>query len=462
MSPVPPLAGLVLAAGKGTRMKSDLPKAVFAVVGLPMAEWVGRAMREAGVERPLVVVGHRAELVQERLGDRYDYALQAEQLGTGHAVSMAREALARHSGSVLVAPGDAPLLSAEVLRSLAQRHAETSAVATLATTTLGDPTGYGRIVRRSDGTVARIVEERDADAGQRTIREVNAGIYCFDAKALFEALPRLSNANAQREFYLTDAIALLAEGGRVETLELPAEVVSGVNDRWQLAEAEAILRRRILRGHALAGVTIVDPATILVGPDVRIEPDVEIRPNTILLGKTVVETGAIVGPGSVVRDSHIGRGCEVLMSHLAGATLKAGAKCGPFANLRPGAVLGEGAKVGNFVEIKKSTLGAGASAAHLTYLGDATIGPGTNVGAGTITCNYDGFDKYPTEIGANAFIGSNSTLVAPVTIGDGAIIGAGSVITTDVPGDALAMGRSRQENKEQWAPQWRERKRRSR
>lgn len=462
MNPESPLAGIVLAAGKGTRMKSELPKALFPVLGLPMAEWVGRAMRQAGVGRPVVVVGHCADLVRERLGEGYGYALQAEQLGTGHAVSMARDALAGYEGPVLVAPGDAPLIDGDALRSIVDRHREAGAIATLASTMPADPTGYGRIVRDSDGRVARIVEERDASDEERTIREVNAGIYCFDCKALFEALPRLSSSNAQGEFYLTDVVAVLARAGVIETVALPEEVVAGVNDRWQLAEAQAIARRRILKRHALAGVTIVDPPTTFVGPDVVVDPDVEILPNTILLGDTVVESGAIVGPSSVVEDSRIGPRCEVLMSHVVRATMREGSKCGPFANLRPGAVLGENAKVGNFVEIKKTTLGAGASAAHLSYLGDATIGPGTNVGAGTITCNYDGFDKYPTEIGANAFIGSNSTLVAPVTIGDGAIIGAGSVITTDVPGDALGLGRSRQENKEQWAPQWRERKRRSR
>ncbi|HRI44791.1 MAG TPA: bifunctional UDP-N-acetylglucosamine diphosphorylase/glucosamine-1-phosphate N-acetyltransferase GlmU [Fimbriimonadaceae bacterium] len=462
MKSVSILAGIVLAAGKGTRMKSDQPKALFPIIGLPMAEWVGRAMREAGIEKPIVVIGHQADLVRERLSESYGYALQAEQHGTGHAVSMAREALDGYDGPVLIAPGDAPLLDGEALQALAQHHAKTGAVATLATTTPADPTGYGRIVRCSTGGVSRIVEERDASDDERRIGEVNAGIYCFDCQALFEALPRLGSANAQGEFYLTDVIALLADAGRVETLSLPEEAVAGVNDRWQLAEAEATLRRRILRRHALAGVTIVDPGTTIVGPDVRIGGDVEILPNTIVLGETVIESGAIIGPGSVVKDSQIGTNCEVLMSHLARAVMKEGSKCGPFANLRPGAVIGEGAKVGNFVEIKKSSLGAGASVAHLTYLGDATVGEGTNVGAGTITCNYDGFDKSPTKIGANAFIGSNSTLVAPVTIGDGAIIGAGSVITTDVPGDALGLGRSRQENKEQWAPQWRERKRRPR
>lgn len=462
MNSVSSLAGIVLAAGKGTRMKSDQPKALFCLIGLPMAEWVGRAMRDAGIEKPIVVIGHMADLVRERLGESYGYVLQAEQRGTGHAVSMAYEALEAYDGPVLVAPGDAPLLDGETLQSLAQHHAKTGAVATLATTSPADPTGYGRIVRCSTGGVSRIVEERDASEEERRIREVNAGIYCFDCRALFDALPRLSNANAQGEFYLTDIIAHLADVGRVETVALPEEAVAGVNDRWQLAEAEAVVRRRILRRHALAGVTIVDPTTTIVGPDVRIEADVEIRPNTIIMGHSEIETGAVVGPSSVVKDSKIGRHCEVFMSHVAGAAMKEGSKCGPFANLRPGAVIGEGAKVGNFVEIKKSTLGAGASVAHLTYLGDATVGEGTNVGAGTITCNYDGFDKYPTQIGANAFIGSNSTLVAPVTIGDGAIIGAGSVITTDVPGDALGLGRSRQENKEQWAPQWRERKRRPR
>lgn len=462
MSSPRPLAGLILAAGKGTRMKSEMPKALFRVCGVPMVELVIRAMHEVGVERPIVIVGHQAELVTEMIGPGCDYATQSEQKGTGHAALMAKEWLEGHDGPVLVAPGDAPLLTVESLRNLRCRHEESGAQATLATCHLADPTGYGRILRSGTGAVVGIVEERDATTEEKQIDEINAGIYCFDAQTLLGVLPRLSAANAQGEYYLTDVVAqIVADGGRVVTSSMSFEEALGVNDRWQLAEAERILRKRILRRHALAGVTIRDPDTTSIGVDVEIEPDVEILPMTSLEGRTRVAVGAIIGPGSRVIDSEIGPGCRVLMSQVHGARLERGAKCGPFANLRPGSVLGEDAKVGNFVEIKKSVLGPGVAAGHLAYLGDAEIGAGTNIGAGTITCNFDGFSKHRTEIGANAFVGSNSTLVAPVTIGDGAIIGAGSVITKDVPADALGLGRARQENKEEWAPPWRNRKRQS-
>lgn len=460
MSSHPSLSGVILAAGKGTRMKSETPKALFRVCGLPMAELVGRAMSEAGVDHTVMVVGHQADRVKSELGYQYAYALQAEQKGTGHAALMAQSALEGRTGAVLIAPGDAPLLDGESLKKLACQHWESGAKATLATCVLTDPHGYGRIIRDSSGKVVQIVEEKDCTPDQRAIREVNAGIYCFDIARLFEVLPLLKNSNAQGEYYLTDAIAEIAANGTVETVEFDALTATGVNDRWQLAEAEAQLRRRILRGHALNGVTITDPASTYIGLDVEIEADVEILPMTTLVGKTRVATGTTIGPSSCVIDSQIGPNCRILISHVHGAIMKEGSKCGPFANLRPGAVLGEGSKVGNFVEVKKATLGPGAAASHLTYIGDASIGANTNLGAGTITCNYDGFSKHRTEIGSDAFIGSNSTLVAPITIGDGAIVAAGSVITSDVPADALALGRSRQENKEQWAPPWRERKRR--
>jgi bifunctional UDP-N-acetylglucosamine pyrophosphorylase/glucosamine-1-phosphate N-acetyltransferase len=459
MSSNVPLAGLILAAGKGTRMKSDLPKALFRVCGVPMVELVGRAMKAAGVERPVIIVGHAADQVRDALGDSYEFAMQSEQRGTGHAASMAQDLLASHRGAVLVAPGDSPLLTAEALKAVYCHHLDSGAQATLATCRLSQPLGYGRVIRES-GRIMRVVEEKDATPEERLIGEVNAGIYCFETQVLLRMLPELSDANAQGEYYLTDVIEKISmANGLIEAVELDTETVMGVNDRWQLAEAEALLRKRTLKAHALNGVTIVDPITTYIGMDVVIEADAEILPMTTIEGRTSIARGAAVGPGCRVIDAEIGEGCQVLLSHVNGAIMKAGSKCGPFANLRPGAVLGEGAKVGNFVEVKKATLGPGAAASHLTYLGDATIGANTNIGAGTITCNYDGFSKHKTVIGENAFVGSNSTLVAPVTIGDGAIIAAGSVVTVDVPADALALGRSRQENKEEWAPRWRERKR---
>lgn len=454
--------GVILAAGKGTRMKSELPKALHPVCGVPMVDLVGRAMKAAGIASPIVIVGHGADAVRRALdGQGYRFALQAEQHGTGHAVRMAEEALQGYDGPLIVAPGDTPLLDRTVFDRLLEVHREQMATVTVATCTVADPHGYGRLIRDPDGRPAAIVEEKDATDDERSVREVNAGVYCFDAATLFGLLPRLSSANAQGEYYLTDMIRILAsEGASVATAEfLDASVLIGVNDRRQLAEASDILRQRILVRHMLDGVTIVDPETTYIGLDVTIEPDVAIAPMTTLEGTTFVGGGSSIGPMSRVKDSRIGRGCTILMSFVDRAKMADGSRCGPFAHLRPGADVGDGVKIGNFVEIKNSVLAPGSQVSHLSYIGDAEVGAGTNIGAGTITCNYDGFEKHKTTIGDNAFIGSNSTLVAPVTIGDGVVIAAGSTITKNVADDGLGIGRSRQENKPEWARQWRERKR---
>ncbi|HRF59327.1 MAG TPA: bifunctional UDP-N-acetylglucosamine diphosphorylase/glucosamine-1-phosphate N-acetyltransferase GlmU [Fimbriimonadaceae bacterium] len=454
--------GVILAAGKGTRMKSEMPKALHPVCGVPMVDLVGRAMRAAGIAAPIVVVGHGADAVREALaGSEYRFAIQAEQLGTGHAVRMAEDPLRGYDGPVIVAPGDTPLLDAGVFDALLRVHREQAAAATVATSIVSDPTGYGRLIRDPDGRAVAIVEEKDATADEREVREVNAGVYCFDAVTLFRILPQLSSANAQGEYYLTDAIRLLAsEGAAVATavFEDPSVLV-GVNDRRQLAEASDVLRQRTLVRHMLDGVTIIDPETTYIGLDVTIEPDVTIAPMTTLEGVTSIGSGSTIGPVSRVKDSRIGRGCTVLMSFVDRARMADGSRCGPYAHLRPGADVGDGVKIGNFVEIKNAVLAPGSQVSHLSYIGDAEVGAGTNIGAGTITCNYDGFEKHKTTIGANAFVGSNSTLVAPVTIGDGVVIAAGSTITHDVGEDELGIGRSRQENKPEWARQWRERKR---
>lgn len=457
---IAPVAGIVLAAGKGTRMKSELPKGLHTVCGLPMVELIGRAMKGAGIERPIMVIGHGGESVQEALGSNYSYAWQREQLGTGHAARMASEFLTGHKGAVLVLPGDTPLVNPESLCHLIQVHQESKALCTLATVEMPDASGYGRVIRDGAGDLAKIVEEKDATAEERKSREVNLSIYCFDGPTLLRLLPTLGNQNAQGEYYLTDVVtAILAEKGRVviERFDDP-DTFMGVNDRWQLAIAERVLRRRILKAHALNGVTLRDIDSIFVGPDVKIAADAVIEPCTTLNGTTSIGSGCRIGPYSIIDDSVIGDESLVYMSRLSEARLGRGVKCGPFANLRPKSVLGDRVKVGNFVEVKNAQLGEGSAASHLAYLGDASIGARTNIGAGTITCNYDGFAKHRTEIGTGAFVGSNSTLVAPITIGDGAIIAAGSVITHDVPADALGLGRSRQEVKEEWALHWRKRK----
>lgn len=451
-------AAIVLAAGKGTRMKSDLPKVLHRVCGLPMVEHVVRALRGAGVERVIVVVGHGGEAVQEALGESVEYAWQREQLGTGHAVRCAASALEGHQGPVVIASGDTPLLDAETVADLLAAHG--SCAVTVATSVLDDPKGYGRIVRDASGKTRSIVEEKDANPEQRQIREVNSGTYVFEAAVLLGLLPRLRNANAQNEYYLTDLVAMAsADGLGVGTHEAPASVFQGVNDRWQLAEAERVLRGKILRRHALAGVTLRDPSTTYIEADVTIGPDATIEAGCHLTGKTAVAAGARIGPNAVLRDAVVGEGAKVQLSVVDSSEVKAGAKVGPFAHLRGHSVAGENTRIGNFVELKNTTLGERVAAAHLTYLGDSEIGSRTNIGAGTITCNYDGFSKHRTVIGADVFVGSQSTLIAPLIVSDGAMIAAGSTITDDVPSGAGAFGRARQVTKEEWASKWRERRR---
>lgn len=451
-------AAIVLAAGKGTRMKSDLPKVLHSVCGLPMVEHVVRALRGAGVHRVVVVIGHGGEKVQEALGESVEYAWQREQLGTGHAVRCASEALKGHEGPVIVASGDTPLVDAAAMAALLESHEGRSL--TVATALLDDPHGYGRIVRDAAGNPCRIVEQKDAKPDQLLIKEVNAGLYAFDAKVLFGLLPRLRNANAQNEYYLTDLVAMAAGDGLVvggHTAD--ATLLQGVNDRWQLAEAETILRKSILKRHALNGITLRDPATTYIEADVAIAPGVTIEPGCHLLGNTIVGEGARLGPNAVLRDAQIAAYAKVQLSVVDHSSVGEGAKVGPFAHLRGGSSVGDSARIGNFVELKNAELGERVAAAHLTYLGDASVGPRTNVGAGTITCNYDGFKKSRTTIGADVFVGSQSTLIAPIEVGDRAMVAAGSTVTEDVPADAGAFGRARQVTKEEWAKKWREKMR---
>ncbi len=440
-------------------MKSELPKCLHEVCGVPMVEHVVRAMKNAGVERPVVVVGHGADLVKKALGDGCDYVLQSEQLGTGHAVMASAPILGKHDGPLLVTAGDTPLLSAETLAGLVEAQRSTGAVASMATFMLEDPYGYGRIVRE-DGRVTKVVEEKDCTDDVAAIDEVNAAVYCFDARSLFSELPRLGKENAQSEYYLTDIIGRFhADGRGVDGVVFDDETeFIGVNDRWQLSEATWIMRLSILGNLAVSGVTIVDPNSTHIGIDVEIGPDTAILPGCVIEGRTKIGSGSQIGPNCWIKDSQIGERCRVFMSHMDGASMDSGSRCGPFSNLRPGARLGSDVKIGNFVEIKNADLEEKVSVSHLTYIGDANVGAGSNIGAGTITCNYDGFTKSRTEIGKGVFVGSNSTLIAPVKLGDGSFVAAGSVVTKDVPDDALAVGRNRQENKEEWAKQWRKRK----
>ena len=438
-------------------MKSELPKGLHRICGIPMVEHVARAMKAAGVERPIIVIGHGGELIQEALGDAYDYAWQHEQLGTGHAALMAKDFLADHHGPVIVAAGDTPLLQGETFQELFQAHQAAGATATLSTSILDDARGYGRIVRDSAGNPSRIVEEKDATPEQRAIREINVALYCFDCVTLFDILPTLSNSNAQGEYYLTDVLeAVQKQGGTLaaKIFEDP-EVTVGVNDRWQLALAEKEMQRRILKRHAVSGVTLRNIDSISIEVDVTIGPDSVIEPGTVLAGKTSIGSACQIGPYTKIQNSTVGNDSTILASYVDRSEIGNEVWVGPYAQLRPKTNLADRTKIGNFVEIKNATLAEGAKVNHLSYIGDASVGVDTNIGAGTITCNYDGFHKNRTQIGAKAFIGSHSTLVAPLKIGSGAIVAAGSVITHDVPDDAGAFGRARQETKEGWAARWR-------
>lgn len=439
-------------------MKSDLPKVLHLCHGLPMVELVGRALRGAGVTETIVVVGHGADQVMAALaGDHYQFAEQSKQLGTGHAALMAHGLLKDFQGDVIVTAGDTPLLTGEALRTLVEAHRDAHATCTVASFYAADPKGYGRVKRDTHGKPTHIVEEKDATPEEQSIQEVNSGVYCFDCEALFAVLPTLNAENSQGEYYLTDALAALTRNGKTtHAVVLEEELFMGVNDLWQLAEASRLLNQSLLKRHAEAGVMIVDPSTTWVGPDVEMGQGTVIEPMTMLSGKTVIGRACHLGPNTKIENSRLGDEVQALMSYVHGAVMEKGSRCGPYAHLRPGAHLGERAKVGNFVEIKNANLGKKASVNHLTYIGDGDIGDHSNIGAGTITCNYDGFKKSRTKIGNNSFVGSNSTLVAPITIGDGAFIAAGSVITQDVGDDALAIGRARQEEKEGWAKRWRD------
>ena len=441
---------VILAAGQGTRMRSALPKVLHPVAGKPMLGHVIDTARQLSPRKIHVVIGHGAELVRERLAaDDIDFVLQAEQLGTGHAVAQALPGL--QADKVLILYGDVPLTQAETLTRLLEQADESHLG--LLTVNLADPTGYGRIVRDANGQVQAIVEHKDASEAQRAIREGNTGILAVPGKRLGDWLGRLSNSNAQGEYYLTDVIAMAVADGLVVATETAADEmeVLGANDRIQLAQLERHYQQRAARALMAQGVTLLDPARFDLRGEATVGRDVLIDVNVILEGRVVIEDGVQIGANCVIKNSTLHKGAIVKAnSHLEGAELGEGADCGPFARLRPGAVLGAKAHVGNFVELKNAVLGEGAKAGHLSYLGDAEIGARSNIGAGTITCNYDGANKHRTVLGEDVFIGSNSALVAPVNLGDRATTGAGSTITQDVPADTLAVGRARQRNIEGW------------
>lgn len=447
---------IVLGAGLGTRMKSKRSKVMHPVCGKPMVGHVVDTLTALGVDEIVVVVGHGAEAVRAYLGDRVRYAVQEEQLGTGHAVRCAAPILGEREGTTFVLCGDTPLLRPETLAAMRQEHERKQAAVTLLTTTAVDPTGYGRVVRDGAGDVVRIVEHKDATEEERRIREINTGTYCFDNRKLFSALEEVTNDNAQGEYYLTDCVAILRRRGETVAAHYTPdeEETIGINDRVALARAEAILRRRINEAHMKNGVTIVDPATTYIDAGVMIGRDTVILPGTRLAGETVIGEDAVIGPYTEILDSQIGKGAVIRHSVIVKSAVADGAEIGPFAHLRPGTRIGEGVRVGNFVEVKNSVIGPRSKAAHLTYIGDADVGADVNFGCGSVVVNYDGRTKHRTVVEDGAFIGCNTNLVAPVRVGKGAYTAAGSTITDDVPDHALAIARARQINKPEYVKKW--------
>ena len=446
------LAAVVLAAGKGTRMKSKIPKVLHSVCGLPMIHHVLQAVGKTGMEKTVVVVGYQGDEVARELGSDVEVAVQKEQLGTAHALLSTEPLLNGFSGHILVLCGDTPLITPQTLTDLVAFHVDSLSAATVLTAKMEDPTGYGRVIRDKYDRVAKIVEQKDASSAELVVQEVNTGIYCFKADFLFEALSGISSDNAQGEYYLTDIIQLYVSQGRLVGAMTVVDVteIQGINDRIHLAKAESALRRRVLDKLMMDGVTVIDTASTFIDQTVEIGADTVIYPFTYIEGKSVIGSDCVIGPQTRLLDVHVGNGVEILNSIVLKSKIGDRSSVGPFAYVRPETVIGAEVKVGDFVEIKKSNIGNKSKIPHLSYIGDTEIAESVNVGAGTITCNYDGVSKHPTLIEEGAFIGSNTNLVAPVKVGAGAVIGAGSTITADVPAGALGIARGKQKNIDNW------------
>ena len=446
------LLAVVLAAGKGTRMKSTLPKVLHRIGGKPMVEHVLDAATKAGAKRSVVVVGFGGEKVEETLGTKAEYVVQSEQLGTGHAVMQVSPRLQDFDGTIMVLCGDTPLLRGETLAQLFAEHQKSKASATVLTACVVDPTGYGRVIRDASGQVLKIVEQKDANEQERAVNEINTGIFCFQRAALFDALSQITCNNAQGEYYLTDVLAILASNqSNVQAVQVDDyEETLGINSRQQLAVAEKILRRRKLVDLMDNGVTIMDIDSTFIDEEVCIGPDTIIYPFTWIEGATKIGTGCEVGPNSRIQNSIIGDNTTMHFSYAHDCQIGNCVTVGPYVHLRPNTVLADGVKVGNFVEVKNSQVGMGSKIPHLSYIGDTDMGAKVNIGSGTITVNYDGKKKHRTTLEDGVFIGCNTNLVAPVTVGKGAYVAAGSTITKDVPSEALGVARARQNNINGW------------
>lgn len=440
---------VILAAGKGTRMKSELPKVLHKISGIAMVEHVIRAVKECQVDSIVTIIGNGSELVQEVLKDQTQFALQDQQLGTGHAVQQAEKLLAACEGHTIVVCGDTPLLTSASLEKLFEHHRETGAKATLLTAIAEDPTGYGRVIRQAGGDVQAVVEQKDANQEELAIQEVNTGTYIFDNQALFQALHKVDNNNAQGEFYLTDVVGILNQAGhKISAYSLDnIEEAIGVNDRLALAKAQKLMTRRINERHLINGVTMTDIDNTYIEVDVKIGSDCLIEPGVMLKGHTEIGQGVTIASHSEIIDSMIGDGSYIRQSVIESAELAEGVTVGPFARIRPKSQLGPKVHIGNFVEVKNSTLAQGTKAGHLAYIGDADLGSDVNVGCGVIFCNYDGKAKHRSRVGDQVFLGSNSNIVSPVAIDHKAFIAAGSTIVKDVEAEALAISRSEQVNK---------------